>query len=122
MAIWGRIYIDSPYIYEVCDLTELTIGNRLIRDILSYANKRVIKKSIKYVSINNKLYELIGDVCMDMIQVKVDNTIKLYDEVEIFGKNITAAKPKCKKKFLRVFLEEPPFLLYLLYLLLFTVL
>ena len=47
-----------------------------------------INKSIKYVSINNKLYELIGDVCMDMIQVKVDNTIKLYDEVEIFGKNI----------------------------------
>ena len=26
---------------------------------------------------------------MDMIQVKVDNTIKLYDTVEIFGKNIS---------------------------------
>lgn len=48
-----------------------------------------ITKSIKYVSINNKLYEIIGDICMDMIQVKVDNTIKLYDTVEIFGKNIS---------------------------------
>jgi len=48
-----------------------------------------ITSSMKYVSINNKLYEIIGDICMDMIQVKIDNTIKLYDEVEIFGNNIS---------------------------------
>lgn len=48
-----------------------------------------IKQSMKYVSINNQLYEIVGDICMDMIQVKIDDTIKLDDEVEIFGKNIT---------------------------------
>ena len=44
---------------------------------------------MKYVSINNKKYEIIGDICMDMTMVKVDDTIKLHDKVEIFGKNIS---------------------------------
>lgn len=48
-----------------------------------------IKQSMKYISINNKLYEIVGDICMDMITVKVDETIKLYDKVEIFGNNIS---------------------------------
>ena len=47
-----------------------------------------IKKEIKYVSINNKQYEIVGDICMDMIQVHVDKTIKLNDKVELFGNNI----------------------------------
>ena len=48
-----------------------------------------MKQSMKYVSINNKLYEIIGDICMDMITVKIDNTVKLNDKVEIFGNNIS---------------------------------
>ena len=48
-----------------------------------------ITKDIKYVSINDKLYEIIGDICMDMIQVKIDDNVKLNDKVEIFGKNIS---------------------------------
>jgi len=48
-----------------------------------------IKQEMKFVSINNKLYEIIGDICMDMITVRIDDTIKLYDTVEIFGKNIS---------------------------------
>lgn len=48
-----------------------------------------IQQSMKYVSINNKLYEIVGDICMDMITVKVDENIKLYDKVEIFGNNIS---------------------------------
>lgn len=48
-----------------------------------------MKQGMKYVSINNKLYELVGDICMDMITVRVDNNIKLYDKVEIFGGNIS---------------------------------
>lgn len=47
-----------------------------------------IKQSMKYVSINNKLYPFVGDICMDMIQVQIDDTVKLHDQVEIFGKNI----------------------------------
>lgn len=48
-----------------------------------------IKGSMKYVSINNKRYEIVGDVCMDMITVKVDETVKLNDKVEIFGNDIS---------------------------------
>lgn len=48
-----------------------------------------IKQSMRYVSINNKQYEIIGDVCMDMVSIKIDETIQLHDEVEFFGKNIS---------------------------------
>ena len=47
-----------------------------------------IKKEMKYVSINNKKYEIIGDICMDMTTIKVDESVKLHDKVEIFGNNI----------------------------------
>lgn len=48
-----------------------------------------INEKFKYVYINNKKYEIIGSSCMDMTAVKVDNTIKLYDQVEIIGPHIS---------------------------------
>ena len=48
-----------------------------------------MNQNMKYVSINNKKYEIIGDICMDMTMVKVDNTVKLHDKVEVFGNNIS---------------------------------
>ena len=48
-----------------------------------------IKKSFKEVAINNKLYPIVGEVCMDMIQIKVDKTVKVNDKVEIFGNKIS---------------------------------
>lgn len=48
-----------------------------------------INKRMKYVSINDKLYEIVGDVCMDMITVCIDDSIKVHDKVEIFGNNIS---------------------------------
>ncbi len=48
-----------------------------------------IDKQMKYVSINHKKYEIIGEVCMDMTMIKIDDSIKLHDEVEIFGKDIS---------------------------------
>ena len=47
-----------------------------------------IKQEMQFVSINNKLCKIVGDICMDMISVQVDDTVKLHDTVEIFGKNI----------------------------------
>ena len=44
-----------------------------------------IPKNIKHVVINEKKYNVVGEVCMDMICVKVDNTVKLYDKVTIIG-------------------------------------
>jgi glycosyltransferase involved in cell wall biosynthesis len=46
IAFFGRKYIKSQYIYEVCDLTELTISNTLIRNFLIYQNKKSIKRSL----------------------------------------------------------------------------
>ncbi len=43
------------------------------------------RSSGRCVSINNKRYPIIGDVCMGMISVKVDNTVKMYDKVAIIG-------------------------------------
>lgn len=45
-----------------------------------------VYKEFKNVYINNKPYEIISE-CMDMIMVKVDRTVKVYDDVEIIGKN-----------------------------------
>ena len=46
IAIFASLHIKAPYIYEVCDLTELTIGNRLIRNFLTRLNMRFIRKSV----------------------------------------------------------------------------
>ena len=61
VAIFGRMYIDSPYLYEVCDLTELTIGNSIVRNLLSLTNRRIIKKSIKTIITSEGFSEYFGD-------------------------------------------------------------
>ena len=37
------------------------------------------------VLINDKLYPVVGNVCMDIAMVLVDDSVNLYDKVEIFG-------------------------------------
>lgn len=49
IALFAKIYIKAPYIYEVCDLTELTIGNPILRVALTKVNASVIKKSQKTI-------------------------------------------------------------------------
>ncbi|MCR5146574.1 MAG: alanine racemase [Clostridia bacterium] len=44
-----------------------------------------IPKNIKHVCINDKIYNVVGEVCMDMISVVVDESVKLYDKVTIIG-------------------------------------
>lgn len=44
-----------------------------------------IPKNIKHVVINDKMFNVVGEVCMDMIAVKVDNSVKLYDKVTVLG-------------------------------------
>lgn len=39
----------------------------------------------RFVTINNKRYQLIGDVGMGMTAVKIDDTIKMYDKVTLIG-------------------------------------
>lgn len=40
------------------------------------------------VYINNDYYKIVGNICMDQLMVKVDENVKLYDQVEIFGEHI----------------------------------
>lgn len=63
---------------EDCKIAILPIG---------YADGMTNK--LKYVSINNKKYQILGDVCMDMTIIKIDDTVKLHDKVEIFGDHIS---------------------------------
>lgn len=53
---------------------------------IGYADGVTIK--YKNVSIKGQKYQIIAD-SMDMLMVKVDNTVKIGDKVEIFGENIS---------------------------------
>lgn len=46
IALFAKLSIHTPYIYEVCDLTELVISNKIIRNLLAFLNKRCINKSL----------------------------------------------------------------------------
>ena len=44
-----------------------------------------IPSNLKHVVINNKIYNVVGSTCMDMICVSVDESVKLYDKVTVLG-------------------------------------
>ena len=50
---------------------------------IGYADGIIRKNKGRYVYINNKPYKIVGNICMDMLFVKVDKTIKVHDKVEI---------------------------------------
>lgn len=54
---------------------------------IGYADgiNRKIKGS--YVYINNKKYEIIGNICMDMLMIRIDENVKLFDKVYIYKNN-----------------------------------
>ena len=43
----------------------------------------------RFVTINNKKYQIIGDVGMGMTAVKTDNNIKMYDKVTLIGDKVS---------------------------------
>ena len=51
-----------------------------------------IPKNIKHVVINNTIYNVVGEVCMDMICVQVDTSVKLYDKATIIGGELLPVK------------------------------
>ena len=62
IAIFASRHIKSPYIYEVCDLTELTISNRLVRNLLTRINKRFIRKSVTTIITSQGFMEHFSDI------------------------------------------------------------
>ena len=75
-----------------------------------------VTKDFKYVYIKNKPFEIVAE-CMDMIMVKVDNTVKTHDEVEIIGKNQSIKDIGSRiclsgHKFLNLFSNRVPIVYY----------
>ena len=50
---------------------------------IGYADGIIRKNTGRYVYINNKSYPIVGNICMDMLFVKVDNSVKVGDKVII---------------------------------------
>lgn len=51
-----------------------------------------IPKNIKHIVINDKKYNIVGEVCMDMICAAVDDSVKLYDKATIIGGDMLPVK------------------------------
>lgn len=49
----------------------------------------------KRVVINGKIYNIVGDICMDMLMVKVDSSVKVGDKVCLLG-NELSVKSVCR--------------------------
>ena len=56
-----------------------------------------ISKKCKQVCINNKLYNIVGEICMDMIMVEVDDSVNIHDKVLLFGNELLPLKKVCNQ-------------------------
>lgn len=54
---------------------------------IGYADGIIRKYTGSYVYINNRKYQIVGNICMDMLFVKVDNRVKIGDKVVIIKDN-----------------------------------
>ena len=54
---------------------------------IGYADGIIRKNTGRYVYINNKKYPIVGNVCMDMLFVKIDDDVKYHDKVVIIKDN-----------------------------------
>ena len=50
---------------------------------IGYADGIIRKNTGRNVYINDKAYKIVGNICMDMLFVKVDDTVKVGDKVAI---------------------------------------
>ena len=56
---------------------------------IGYADGLIRKNQGRKVYINGRYYEIVGRVCMDQMMVRVDESVKIGDQVEIFGDHIS---------------------------------
>lgn len=59
---------------------------------IGYADGFVRANQGREVYINGNYYPIVGRVCMDQMMIRVDDSIKVHDEVEIFGEHISLSK------------------------------
>lgn len=66
------------------DSTYIAKGDEKIGIVqIGYADGITRKNTGRYVYINGRKYVIVGNICMDMLMVKIDDSVKLYDEVTI---------------------------------------
>lgn len=56
-----------------------------------------MSSDFKKVVINGKKYPIIGEICMDMTMIKIDDSVSLHDSVEIFGDTISIKEAALEK-------------------------
>ena len=54
---------------------------------IGYADGIIRKNTGRYVYINDKKYTIVGNICMDMLFVKIDESVKVDDEVILLKDN-----------------------------------
>ena len=59
---------------------------------IGYADGLIRANQGREVYINGAYYPIVGRVCMDQVMIKVDESVKVHDKVEIFGEHITLAR------------------------------
>lgn len=59
---------------------------------IGYADGFIRANQGRLVYINGHYYPIVGRVCMDQVMIKVDEHVKLHDEVEIFGEHMTLSR------------------------------
>ena len=59
---------------------------------IGYADGINRKRRNSYMEINGKLYQVVGDVCMGMTMLKVDDTVKKHDKVIVIGDKVDVKK------------------------------
>ena len=91
------VYSQIPQIKDIDDeiarlglrLTRLVLSNPAKKDEIiaivpiGYADGIIRANKGRFVYINNKKYQIVGNICMDMLFIKVDQTIKVKDKVII---------------------------------------
>lgn len=80
-------------VIQINDVTDETVGyngaykvngNEKIAVVATgYADGIIRKNTGRNVFINNKSYNIVGNICMDMLFVKVDDSVKVGDKVVI---------------------------------------
>ena len=80
-------------VIQINEVTKSTVGynaaykvhdtERIAVVSIGYADGIIRKNTGRDIYINNKPYKIVGNICMDMLFVKVDNSVKVGDKVVI---------------------------------------
>ncbi|MBR3523145.1 MAG: alanine racemase [Bacilli bacterium] len=54
---------------------------------IGYADGMIRENKGRYIYINNNKYEIVGNICMDMLFVKIDDNVHVHDKVYLIKDN-----------------------------------